>query len=82
MLPGHQLLENPTLFCKLKPALKKLISAAAFRLKGGGWYETDFKTGDRKNVAQADKQSKSDAKSKGKGNSDSTAAKKKTTGNN
>ena len=65
-----------------KPALKKLISAAAFRLKGGGWYETDFKTGDRKNVAQADKQSKSDAKSKGKGNSDSTAAKKKTTGNN
>ena len=24
--------------------LKKLVSAAAFRLKGGGWYETDFKT--------------------------------------
>jgi putative FmdB family regulatory protein len=64
-----------------KPALKKLISAAAFRLKGGGWYETDFKTGDRKNVAQADKQSKSGDKSKGKANSDSTSAKKKTTGN-
>ena len=29
-------------------ALKKLVSAAAFRLKGGGWYETDFKTGDKK----------------------------------
>ena len=28
--------------CKA-PKLKKLISAAAFRLKGGGWYETDFK---------------------------------------
>ena len=31
-------------------SLKKLVSAAAFRLKGGGWYETDFKTGDKKNV--------------------------------
>lgn len=36
--------------CK-KPALKKLISAAGFRLKGGGWYETDFKTGKKKNLA-------------------------------
>jgi putative FmdB family regulatory protein len=25
--------------------LNKLISAAGFRLKGGGWYETDFKGG-------------------------------------
>jgi predicted nucleic acid-binding Zn ribbon protein len=33
------------------PTLKKLISAAAFRLKGGGWYETDFKTGTKKNVS-------------------------------
>ncbi len=28
--------------CK-KPALKKLVSAPVFRLKGAGWYETDFK---------------------------------------
>ncbi len=34
-----------------KPALKKLISAAGFRLKGGGWYETDFKSGSKKNLA-------------------------------
>jgi putative FmdB family regulatory protein len=34
-----------------KAALKKKVSAAAFRLKGGGWYETDFKTGDKKNLA-------------------------------
>lgn len=33
-----------------KPALKRLISAAGFRLKGGGWYETDFKSGNRRNV--------------------------------
>jgi putative FmdB family regulatory protein len=24
-------------------SLRKRVSAAAFRLKGGGWYETDFK---------------------------------------
>ena len=40
-----------------KPELKKLISAAAFRLKGGGWYETDFKNGSKKNVAKADSSS-------------------------
>ncbi|QJD30231.1 FmdB family zinc ribbon protein [Methylococcus geothermalis] len=26
-----------------KPELAKQVSAAGFRLKGGGWYETDFK---------------------------------------
>ncbi|EIC19693.1 FmdB family zinc ribbon protein [Thiorhodovibrio frisius] len=34
-------------------ALKKKISAAAFRLKGSGWYETDFKKDGRKNVVDA-----------------------------
>lgn len=34
-----------------KPELMKKISAAGFRLKGGGWYETDFKSGSKKNVA-------------------------------
>jgi putative FmdB family regulatory protein len=31
-----------------KPALKKLISAAGFQLKGSGWYATDFKNGSKK----------------------------------
>jgi len=31
--------------------LQKKISAVGFRLKGGGWYETDFKSGDKKNLA-------------------------------
>lgn len=31
-----------------KPELIKLVSAAGFRLKGGGWYETDFKAGSEK----------------------------------
>lgn len=34
-----------------KSTMKKMVSAAAFRLKGGGWYETDFKSGKKKNVA-------------------------------
>ena len=31
--------------------LKKLLSAPVFRLKGSGWYETDFKNANRKNVS-------------------------------
>ena len=34
-----------------QPALSKKVTAAAFRLSGGGWYETDFKAGNKKNVA-------------------------------
>ncbi|APZ43400.1 FmdB family zinc ribbon protein [Acidihalobacter ferrooxydans] len=37
-----------------KPTLKKQISAAGFRLAGGGWYETDFKKGDKRNLAVKD----------------------------
>ncbi|OUS15189.1 transcriptional regulator [Gammaproteobacteria bacterium 50_400_T64] len=29
-------------------ALKKQVTASAFRLSGSGWYETDFKTGGKK----------------------------------
>jgi putative FmdB family regulatory protein len=66
--------------CK-KPELKKLISAAGFRLKGGGWYETDFKSGKKKNLAQGEaaKESKSsgksDKKSSGGKNAKSTGSK-------
>jgi putative FmdB family regulatory protein len=35
------------------PELVKLISAAGFRLKGGGWYETDFKSSGKKNVHES-----------------------------
>lgn len=34
-----------------KPELKKLLSAPNFRLKGGGWYETDFKKDNQRNLA-------------------------------
>ena len=56
---GHQkealqkLSDAPLVDCPncQKPELKKMVSAAGFRLKGGGWYETDFKTGGKKNLA-------------------------------
>jgi putative FmdB family regulatory protein len=47
-------------------SLKKLVSKAAFRLKGGGWYETDFKSGSKKNVI-ADEKSSGDEKKSGEG---------------
>lgn len=83
----QRLSEDPLKECPEcgKPALKKLLSAPAFRLKGGGWYETDFKTGAKKNVAQGDKQAKSGGKSADKAKSattpkSGTAGKKGSTG--
>jgi putative FmdB family regulatory protein len=49
-----------------KNALKKLVSAPVFRLKGSGWYETDFKSDQegKRNLAGADKDEKDTAKPK------------------
>jgi len=49
--------------CK-KPTLKKLVSAPVFRLKGAGWYETDFKSDgeNKRNLVGEDKDSSADAK--------------------
>jgi len=40
-----------------KSRLTKLISAPVFRLKGGGWYETDFKSDkdNRRNLVETEK---------------------------
>ena len=46
-----------------KPALRKRVSAAGFRLKGGGWYETDFKSKNQKNIAKTDTAAKPAASS-------------------
>lgn len=37
-----------------KSEMKKKVSAAAFRLSGSGWYETDFKSGKKKNLTDSD----------------------------
>lgn len=56
-----------------KATLQKQISAVGFRLKGGGWYETDFKSDKKKNIAGGDNKSasgkSSDSKSPGKSKS-------------
>ena len=43
--------------CK-KQTLKKLVSAPVFRLKGAGWYETDFKSDqeNKRNLVGEDKE--------------------------
>lgn len=54
-----------------KAELVKLISGGQFRLKGDGWYETDFKTGKKKNVAG---DSGSSSSSGGSGGNDSSSS--------
>jgi putative FmdB family regulatory protein len=56
-----------------KSQLTKLVSAPVFRLKGGGWYETDFKTDKdkKRNLVDSDKgearaEAKPEAKAEGK----------------
>ncbi|MFK7955763.1 MAG: FmdB family zinc ribbon protein [Lysobacterales bacterium] len=85
---GHELealqkiADDPLVECPEceKPALRKLVSAAAFRLKGSGWYETDFKKDGKKNLAgdSGDSSSKtektSDKKDSGSKASDSKSA--------
>lgn len=70
---GHQLeaiqkiSDAPLLNCPqcAQDALKKRISAAGFRLAGGGWYETDFKTGKKKNLVDKGDSSSSSSGSAG-----------------
>ena len=71
-----------------RPALRKLLSAPRFRLKGQGWYETDFKKDNQRNVLKADsepakseksdkKSDKADKKSDAKTSGDKSAIKSK-----
>ncbi len=68
---GHELeviqkmSDEPLAFCPEcgKETLKKKLSAAAFQLKGSGWYETDFKGGSKKAENKAEtKVASTDAK--------------------
>jgi putative FmdB family regulatory protein len=49
-----------------KPQLQKLMSAPVFRLKGGGWYETDFKSDqdNKRNLADRPEDSPKEEKPK------------------
>ena len=61
-----------------KASMIKKVSAAGFRLKGGGWYETDFKSGSKKNVHNSDdKKSSTKSKDTAKSSSSSKPSSKK-----
>jgi len=59
-------------------SLKRLLSAPRFRLKGQGWYETDFKKDNQRNIAgdkdNTKKDSKKDSKSTKKSSSKESTA--------
>ena len=48
--------------CSPNAVAKKVVSAPSFRLSGKGWYETDFKTGNKKNLVQSEKSEKNSPK--------------------
>lgn len=69
--------EDPLVDCPecRETKLRKLVSAAVFRLKGTGWYETDFKTGSKRNLVgdgKEEQNSKESASSTGSASSNST----------
>ena len=53
-------------FKKSNPDLIQMPTAPSFRLKGTGWYETDFKTGKKKNIAKSDSETQATNKTKDK----------------
>ncbi|HEX6995006.1 MAG TPA: zinc ribbon domain-containing protein [Gammaproteobacteria bacterium] len=59
-----------------QPSLKRLMSAPAFRLKGGGWYETDFKSDKEKKRNLADSGDKGGEKASSDSASDKKSDKK------
>lgn len=52
----QKLSDEPLVFCPQcgAAALKRQMSAPSFRLKGSGWYETDFKDSKRRNISESD----------------------------
>jgi putative FmdB family regulatory protein len=64
-----------------KQALKRLISAPVFRLKGGGWYETDFKSDNetKRNLAGKEEAGESKSEDKSEAKTEAKAADSKTT---
>ena len=52
----QKMAEDPLVDCPGcgAPDLKRLLSAPRFRLKGSGWYETDFKSDNQRNLAGND----------------------------
>jgi putative FmdB family regulatory protein len=60
-------------------SLRKLVSAPNFRLKGAGWYETDFKDKNKRNLAGDSNKSDGDKPASTKKSADKEAPAKKST---
>ena len=58
--------------------LKKQVTAAAFKLTGTGWYETDFKNSGKKNGGSTVEQGKSAPETKKDSNESASSDTKKT----
>jgi putative FmdB family regulatory protein len=58
--------------------LRRLVSAPGFRLKGGGWYETDFKKDGKRNLHDSHSPSATQAASGDKKDTAKPAESKKT----
>ncbi len=56
-----------------EPTLRKLVSAAGFRLKGTGWYATDFKNGSKPAKSSSESDAKPSSESASKSSSDSAS---------
>jgi putative FmdB family regulatory protein len=68
----QKLSEDPLVYCPQcgAAALKRQMSAPSFRLKGSGWYETDFKNDKRRNISEADSVAAEKAEKKPDGKAD------------
>jgi putative FmdB family regulatory protein len=79
----QKLSDEPLKFCPEcgEASLRKQVSAAAFRLKGTGWYETDFKNSGKQkektngNRTDSSKDAKSGASDKESASKSSAASK-------
>ncbi len=62
----QKIADDPLVECPAcgAPGLKRQLSAPRFRLKGQGWYETDFKSDKQRNLAGDKDSSKPDSKPK------------------
>ena len=60
------------------PNYTQVPTAPSIRLKGNGWYETDFKTGNKKNIAKSDNEKPAESKSPKDNKKDTSEKKKKT----
>ncbi len=60
----QKMADDPLVDCPAcgEPQLRRQLSAPRFRLKGKGWYETDFKKDNQRNIAGEKVDKKADKK--------------------